>query len=307
MSVRESSTLHILTHHSHGVTFGQQGGIGQQFAHGPIEGAVINHFCALCKEVLYFFDGQVVFGDEGQFFAQGLYGFYINARFYWVLEILRFCVVKPFPGIFYIGSFGFEIAFGFFKFGLQLGTEIGFHLLGQSRIDIATLHEFLLVNLSRIDVFVDQLVHRWLGKTGLITLVVSVFAITQQIDENVLVELEAIGHGQFHGMYHSFYIIGIHVQHRAKGYFGHVGTIGRCSGIEVVCGETNLVVGNYVDGTAHIIGFQTAHLNHFVHDALTCNRSIAMDEDRTDFGDIALVFGVEFGANEAFHHGVYRF
>ena len=211
MSVRESSTLHILTHHSHGVTFGQQGGIGQQFAHGPIEGAVINHFCAIGEQVLYFFDGQVVFWDEGQFFAQCLQGFDINACFYWVLEILRFCVVEPFPGIFNIGSFGFEIAFGFFKFGLQLGTEIGFHLLGQSRIDIATFHELLLVNLSWVDVFIDQLVHRRLGKTGLITLVVTVFAVSQQINENVLVELEAIGHGQFHGMHHGFYVVCIHV------------------------------------------------------------------------------------------------
>ena len=32
-----------------------------------------------------------------------------------------------------------------------------------------------------------------------------------------------------------------------------------------------------------------------------------MDQDRTDFGDIAIVFGIEFGANEAFHHGVNRF
>ena len=179
MSVRKCSPLYILTHHSHGVTFGQQGGIGQQFAHGPIEGAVINHFCALSKEVLYFFDGQVVFRDEGQFFAQCLQGFDVNACFYWVLEILRFGVVESFPGIFYIGSFGFEIAFGFFKFGLQLGAEIGFHLLGQYCIDIAAFHEFLLVNLSGVGVFIDQFVHRRLGKTGLITLIVTVFAVSQ--------------------------------------------------------------------------------------------------------------------------------
>ena len=216
-------------------------------------------------------------------------------------------MVEPFPGIFYIRRFGFEIAFGFFKFGLQLRAEIGFHFLGQSRIDIATFHEFLLVNLPRVDVFVDQLVHRWLGKTGLITLVVSVFAVSQQIDENVLVELEAIGHGQFYGMHHGFYIVCIHVQYRAKGYFGHVGAIGRSSSVEVIGGKTNLVVGDHVNGTANIVGFQTTHLNHFVHDALTCNRCIAMDQDWTDFGNIALVFGIEFGAHEAFHHGVYRF
>ena len=62
-----------------------------------------------------------------------------------------------------------------------------------------------------------------------------------------------------------------------------------------------------MDGSAHVVGFQTTHLHHFVHDALTCDSRIAMDQDRTDFGDIAIVFGIEFGANEAFHHGVHRF
>ena len=108
-------------------------------------------------------------------------------------------------------------------------------------------------------------------------------------------------------MHHGFYIVGIHVQYWAKGYFGHVGAIGRSSGVEVIGGETNLVVGDHMNGTANIVGFQTAHLNHFVHDALTCDCRIAMDQDRTDFGDIALVFGIEFGANEAFYHRVYRF
>src|SRR6056300_528200 len=92
-----------------------------------------------------------------------------------------------------------------------------------------------------------------LSKTWLITFVVAVLSVTQQIDKHVCVVTLSPFHGQLHDINDCFNIISVYMEDRTLGGFGNIGTIDRCSSIDVVCSKTNLIVGNNVYGSSCLV------------------------------------------------------
>ncbi len=62
-----------------------------------------------------------------------------------------------------------------------------------------------------------------------------------------------------------------------------------------------------MDGASRAIAREPLHLKRFVDHALSRHRGVAMDQNRQDFIEVTLVFGVAFGAGNADHHRIHRF
>ncbi len=62
-----------------------------------------------------------------------------------------------------------------------------------------------------------------------------------------------------------------------------------------------------MNGSSGFVTVQGSHLNHFIHDALTGYGRISVNENGTNFGDIAVKFPISERAGQTFRNGIYRF
>ena len=162
---------------------------------------------------------------------------------------------------------------------LQRGFELAFQLLYNIGPDHTFLLEFLSIQGSGIRVFGDGLIEQRLCETGLISFVVTVFAVAEQIDEHIpVVALSVFGRKE-HGVDHRFHIVSIHMQNRCKHHFGDVRAIGGGARIEVVRGESDLIVDHDMYGASGLVSVQGFHLHHLIYHALACDRRISMHKD----------------------------
>src|SRR5450755_4365881 len=106
----------------------------------------------------------------------------------------------------------------------------------------------------------------------------SMFAITDHIDENIRIELQPVAgcdRGAFH---HGFRNIPVDMQYRGVDGGCQGGTVIGAARVVEVGREADLVVDDKVHGATGVIAFQVAHLQYFVNDTLTRYGGIPMDE-----------------------------
>src|SRR5690606_26548286 len=148
------------------------------------------------------------------------------------------------------------------------------------RILFTILEKVLDVNFAWIGMFTDQRIQCRLRELRIISFIVSMPAIADHVDEHICVELLAILHRDLGTFHYGFGIVAIHMKYGGLYRCGKRGTvIGTPCIVEVGC-ESNLVVDHEVNRSTSVISFEVAHLQHFVHDALPCERSITMNENR---------------------------
>ena len=82
----------------------------------------------------------------------------------------------------------------------------------------------------------------WLGVPGSSPFVVSVFAVTQHVNENILLKLHAVGSSHFYSIDHSFCIIAVHMNDRCLNGGSIRSTVVACSGVIKISSEPDLVV-----------------------------------------------------------------
>ena len=99
----------------------------------------------------------------------------------------------------------------------------------------------------------DLGVHLGLGVGGLVRLVVSEAAIADQVDEYVVSELLAECERQANGADGGSDVVGVDVDDGHVEALGHVGCPLRRTGVIGIGGEANLVVGDQMDGAAHLV------------------------------------------------------
>ena len=132
---------------------------------------------------------------------------------------------------------------------LELGDRRVRFFLG----DVFAAGEVAGVELAYRRAIVDHVVHEWLGVTGLIAFVVTVFAVTDHVDHNVALERVAVLEGELANAEACFGVIAVHVEDRGLNGLGHVGAIGRGTGRVGVGREADLVVDHDVDGAARLV------------------------------------------------------
>ena len=157
----------------------------------------------------------------------------------------------------------------FFKFIL--------HLIDGACLYHPFLKQFLFVNFAGIRVFRDGFIEQGLGKSGLITLVVTILSVAQQVYEHILLEFLAVLHSELQAVHHGFHIIRIYMKHWRKRNLGHVCTVGAGAGVEVIGGEAHLIIHNNMYSTSCPVTLELGHLNDLVDHALPCNSRIAMN------------------------------
>ena len=137
--------------------------------------------------------------------------------------------------------------------------------------------------------FFNSFVKQGLCETGLVSLIVPVFPVTQNIDKHIGMKLLPEIHCQLNCINQGFHIVAVHVEYRRTGYFGHIGTVCTRAGIEIISGKSHLVIDDQVDSSPCFVTIELRHLNHFVYHTLRSNGSVAVDHNRSNFVKIAMM------------------
>src|SRR3712207_6691603 len=115
-------------------------------------------------------------------------------------------------------------------------------------------------DLTHRGVVADGLVHQRLRVGRLIALVVPKATVADEVDHKVFVELLAVCVGHPRHRRASLGIVGVDVNHWDLEPLCQVAGVGRRAGVLTLCGETELVVGNDVDGAACSVAWQPAQV-----------------------------------------------
>src|SRR5712691_3316608 len=125
----------------------------------------------------------------------------------------------------------------------------------------------------------DDLIHTWLCEGWFVTLVMSPTAVAYEINQDVFVEVIAVGMSQSDCRQRSSGIISIGMdQGNLKTFSQITGKKGRAA-LFRLCGETKLVVHNDMNGPTYPVAAQMPEIEGFCYDTLTGEGCIAMNED----------------------------
>lgn len=80
-------------------------------------------------------------------------------------------------------------------------------------------------------------------------------------------------------VHHGLWVVGIHVEDGRVDDARHVGTVGRGARVARIRRETDLIVGNDVDGAAGGVVGQVRQVERLVHDALTGKGGVAVQQN----------------------------
>src|SRR5215207_240959 len=150
----------------------------------------------------------------------------------------------------------------------------------------AFAYETLAPDLTRRRVGLDRRVQGGLRERGLVALVVSVTAVADEIDQEVLLELRAIRDTESHGRDARLEIVRVDVDDRNLEALGEVARIVRRAGIVRVGREPYLVVDDDVQRPTHCVAAQAGHVERFGDNALTGERRVAVHQHRRYCGDV---------------------
>ena len=180
------------------------------------------------------------------------------------------------------------------------------------RIDIIFCCDILLNQTPRI-----QIDNRWmlgdfsrlqgLCKSGIVGFIVTVSAITPQIDNHIVFHRLAISHSHACRVYHSFGIIGIDVENGHLNNLRHICWIRCKTRLPGQCGKTNLIIHNNVNRTPIIIAIQMGQANRLRHNALPGKSGIAVNDQRYDMLVLNIAFCLLLRTNNALNHGIDQF
>ncbi|KAI3492962.1 hypothetical protein L1887_42337 [Cichorium endivia] len=150
----------------------------------------------------------------------------------------------------------------------------------------------------------DGGVHAWLGEGGLVGLVVTVSAVADEVDDDVLLEGGAPVCGELGDEGDGLDVVAVDVEDGGVDGFGNVRGVGGGAGEARVGGEADLVVDDDVDGAAGGVVREVVHAHGLVHDTLTGKGGVAVHEERHG-GLVLRVLGkVLEGTRLAEHDGV---
>jgi hypothetical protein len=130
-----------------------------------------------------------------------------------------------------------------------------------SLVNYAALKQLLLVLSSDWSHFGDLLVHEWLSETWLIQFIVSHFPVTNEIDDDIMLEFLSIFSSSSENEINIIQAVSVDMENWSIYSLGQVRAVDGRSTLIWSCGETNLVVHNNMDCTSNSVILQILHLD----------------------------------------------
>ena len=121
-----------------------------------------------------------------------------------------------------------------------------------------------------------------MGVARLVGLVVTVAAVSHQVDHGVGVEVRPVRHRQPHGRETLLGGVPVRVDDGDVVALGQVARVARRTAVGGVGGEADLVVPDDVDAAPDLVAAQTGEVQGLGHDALCREGRVAMDQDGDD-------------------------
>ena len=155
-------------------------------------------------------------------------------------------------------------------------------------------------------VLIDLGVEGGLGEVWLVALVVPVFPVADDVEDDVLVELLAKLQGHLDDGTGGEGVVTVDMKDGETEGFGGGGTVAGGAGVDRKGGEGDLVVDDDMNGAAGLVALELREIEGFRHHALADKGSVAVDEDRKNLFAVHGVFPVALaGPGFAFHDGVH--
>ncbi len=192
------------------------------------------------------------------------------------------------------------------EFGLESGAAL---LLDRVRVGArhaAELQQVVEVTFAHRLARTDRLVHQGLREARLVALVVTATPVGVHVDDDVAAPRLAEVHREANRLRDRLGVLTVHVQDRALQHARDVRRIRRAASVLRIRREPDLVVHDDVDRAADVVARQLRHVERLLHDALSCERRVAVDQQRQAGGHAALAhpFDVVARAHAAHRHGV---
>ena len=227
MAMRKGATLHILAGYSDMKALLQQGAVSQHFTHAPINGiAFKGHVMARLHQLDHLFEKSFALRKGRYCLCHSLECFQAELGVGRQPYIARPGGRVRQPHLFHEGHNDvFLNALGLIEVTLKHGLELQIHFLHQVSARLTFRNQFGVINRQRIGVFCNGFVKLWLRETRLITFVVSILSVTQQINEHIALPFLSVLNGKTHGMNHCLHIIPIDMENGCKHHLCHVSAV----------------------------------------------------------------------------------
>ncbi len=164
--------------------------------------------------------------------------------------------------------------------GTKLGERLLEHLLRRRLVDDAFGEEPLRVRLAHRRLLGDALGLQRLGVRGLVLLVVTESPVADEIDDDVVSELLAIGECEPDRRDGRLGIVGVDVDDRHVEALRQVARVARRASLGGIRREADLVVGDEVKRPARRVAVERVQVERLRDDALPREGRVAVDEDR---------------------------
>ena len=166
---------------------------------------------------------------------------------------------------------GLEMPLGLLPAGVEVLLREGAERLGALEEDLAgTL------------VGADDLVEVGLGEERLVTLVVPVAAVADDVDDDIATKFLAVGDGDAGSLRHGDRVVAVDVENRGLDGLGYLGAIKGRTRVLRQGGEADLVVDDKVDRATHFVAVEVAEVEALRDDSLAREGGVAVDQDRDD-------------------------
>jgi len=155
---------------------------------------------------------------------------------------------------------------------------------------------------------VDALVHQRLGEGGLVGLIVTLLTVANDVNDNILLELGTPVGSELADKVDGLDIVTVDVEDGGVNGLGNVGTVGSRAGETGIGGETDLVVDDNVDGTTSLVRGKSVETHGFVDNTLTSESGVTVEQDtHGGVGLLLVTVVVQNGSGLSENDGVFGF
>ena len=167
------------------------------------------------------------------------------------------------------------------------------------------VHEQISVHRPDGRVFLYGLGCQRLGVTRLVTLVMAVSPVSDEIDDDVVVIFRPVRHGESHSRETRLRVVSVDMDDREAESLGEVAGVPCRPAVDRQRRESNLIVEDDVDCAARRVPVQPAEIEGLCHNALPGEGCISVDENGNHRRRIALRVLVVSGVLERPGHALY--
>ena len=214
--------------------------------------------------------------------------------------------VVPFPSPLHSLRVGFVLvlAFGRLEFLFQNLAAIFDNAVGFLNGHLFHLQQPFHVAVANGRKLVDGLIHKGLRESRLVALVVPKAAVAIHINHDIAIELFAEVHRKVDHLSDRFGVFAVDVKDRNLQHLGHVAGVSCRTAHRGIRGKANLIVQDYVQGSASFIARKLAEVERFLNHAFSGKRCVTVNQHGHTFVVFAFTDTFLFAATTSHRHWI---